>query len=62
MNPFCHLLFILHQRRAGNRVSFIAYIKGQEGIRLGLGCTIQADASVDAARSPSGRKETQELT
>lgn len=52
MNLFKHLLFILQQRRAGNRVSFAAYIKGHEGITLGRGCKIHADASVDASRSP----------
>jgi acetyltransferase-like isoleucine patch superfamily enzyme len=50
-----HLLFILQQRRAGNRVSFSAYIKGHEGIVLGSGCKIHADASVDASRSPGVR-------
>ena len=52
MNPIKHLLFILSQRRAGNRVSFSAYIKGYENILLGRGCKIHADASVDASRSP----------
>ena len=52
MNPIKHLLFILRQRAAGNRVSFSAYVKGHEGIRLGRGCKIHADASVDASRSP----------
>ena len=47
-----HLLFIVQQRRAGNRVSFSAYIKGHEKIVLGHGCKIHADASVDASRSP----------
>lgn len=51
MNFIKHLLFIVQQRRAGNRVSLSAYIKGHEGIRLGRGCKIQADASVDATRS-----------
>jgi acetyltransferase-like isoleucine patch superfamily enzyme len=55
MNPFRHLLFILRQRRAGNRVSFSAYIKGYERIVLGRGCKIHADASVDASRSPGVR-------
>jgi acetyltransferase-like isoleucine patch superfamily enzyme len=45
----------LRQRRAGNRVSFSAYIKGHGGIRLGTGCKIHADASVDASRSPGVR-------
>lgn len=52
MNPLRHLLFILRQRRAGNRVSFSAYLKGYERIELGRGCKIHADASVDASRSP----------
>ena len=51
MNPIKHLLFILRQRRAGNRVSFSAYIKAHENISLGTGCKIHADASVDASRS-----------
>ena len=52
MNFFKHFLFIVQQRRAGNRVSFAAYIKGHEKISLGRGCKIHADASVDASRSP----------
>ncbi len=52
MNLFKHFLFIVQQRRAGNRVSFSAYIKGHENIELGRGCKIHADASVDASRSP----------
>lgn len=52
MNPIKHLLFILRQRRAGNRVSFSAYLKGYDAIVLGTGCKIHADASVDASRSP----------
>lgn len=55
MNPLKHLLFVLQQRRAGNRVSFSAYIKGHEKIELGRGCKIHADASVDASRSPGVR-------
>ncbi|MDZ4255426.1 MAG: acyltransferase [Sulfuritalea sp.] len=55
MNPLRHLLFILRQRRAGNRVSFAAYIKGHEKIALGRGCKIDGDASVDATRSPGVR-------
>ena len=55
MNLFKHLLFIVQQRRAGNRVSFAAYIKGHERIALGSGCKIHADASVDATRSPGVR-------
>ena len=55
MNFFKHLLFVVQQRRAGNRVSLSAYIKGHDGIRLGRGCKIQADASVDATRSPGVR-------
>ena len=55
MNPITHLLFILRQRRAGNRVSFSAYLKGHERIALGRGCKIHADASVDASRSPGVR-------
>jgi acetyltransferase-like isoleucine patch superfamily enzyme len=55
MNPFRHLLFILRQRRAGNRVSFSAYLKGYEKIELGQGCKIHANASVDASRSPGVR-------
>lgn len=55
MNPFRHLLFILRQRRAGNRVSFSAYLKGYEKIELGHGCKIHANASVDASRSPGVR-------
>lgn len=51
MNPFQQLVFILRQRRAGNRVSFSAYLKGCEKIELGQGCKIHADASVDASRS-----------
>ena len=52
MNLFKHFLFIVQQRRAGNRVSFSAYLKGHEKIALGHGCKIHADASVDASRSP----------
>ncbi|MFH1870965.1 MAG: acyltransferase [Pseudomonadota bacterium] len=52
MNLVKHLMFILQQRRAGNRVSFSAYLKGHERIELGRGCKIHADASVDASRSP----------
>lgn len=52
MNLFKHLMFILQQRRTGNRVSFAAYLKGHEKIALGRGCKIHADASVDASRSP----------
>jgi len=55
LNLFKHLMFILQQRRAGNRVSFSAYIKGHERIQLGRGCKIQSDASVDATRSPGVR-------
>lgn len=55
MNPIKHLLFILGQRRAGNRVSFSAYLKGHEKIALGRGCKIHADASVDASRSAGVR-------
>ncbi|MCK9387446.1 MAG: acyltransferase [Sulfuritalea sp.] len=55
MNLLKHLLFIVQQRRAGNRVSFSAYIKGHERIQLGRGCKIHADASVDASRSPGVR-------
>ena len=55
MNPLRHFLFILQQRRGGNRVSFSAYIKGYEKIVLGRGCKIHADASVDASRSPGVR-------
>lgn len=55
MNLFKHFPFIVRQRRAGNRVSFFAYIKGHEGIQLGRGCKIHADASVDASRSPGVR-------
>ncbi len=55
MNFFKHLLFIVRQRRAGNRVSFSAYVKGHERIELGSGCKIHADASVDASRSPGVR-------
>jgi acetyltransferase-like isoleucine patch superfamily enzyme len=55
VNLLKHLLFVVQQRRAGNRVSLAAYIKGHEGIRLGRGCKIQADASVDATRSPGVR-------
>jgi hypothetical protein len=51
VNPLKHLLFILRQRRAGNRVSFSAYIKAHAKIHLGTGCKIHADASVDASRS-----------
>jgi acetyltransferase-like isoleucine patch superfamily enzyme len=52
VNPLRHLLFILRQRHAGNRVSISAYLKGHEKIALGRGCKIHADASVDASRSP----------
>jgi acetyltransferase-like isoleucine patch superfamily enzyme len=55
MNFFGHLLFIVQQRRAGNRVSLSAYIKGVDRIELGRGCKIHADASVDASRSPGVR-------
>lgn len=52
MNLLKHFLFVLQQRRAGNRVSFSAYIKGHDHIEFGRGCKIHADASVDASRSP----------
>lgn len=52
MNPIKHLLFVLRQRRAGNRVSLSAYLKGHGNIVLGRGCKIHSDASVDASRSP----------
>ena len=55
MNFLRHFLFVLQQRRAGNRVSFAAYIKGFDRIELGRGCKIHADASVDASRSPGVR-------
>jgi hypothetical protein len=55
MNPFRHLLFIMRQRRAGNRVSFFTYLKGYEKIELGQGCKIHANASLDASRSPGVR-------
>lgn len=55
MNPIKHLLFILRQRSAGNRVSFSAYLKGYEHIELGTGCKIHADASLDASRSTGVR-------
>ena len=55
MNPLRHLLFVLKQRGAGNRVSLAAYIKGYDRIELGRGCKIHADASVDASRSPGVR-------
>lgn len=55
MNFLRHFLFVLQQRRAGNRVSFAAYIKGYDRIELGRGCKIHADASVDASRSPGVR-------
>lgn len=55
MNILRHILFVLQQRRAGNRVSFAAYVKGYERIELGRGCKIHADASVDASRSPGVR-------
>jgi acetyltransferase-like isoleucine patch superfamily enzyme len=55
VNLIKHLLFIVQQRRAGNRVSFSAYIKGHDLIVLGRGCKIQADASVDATRSSGVR-------
>jgi acetyltransferase-like isoleucine patch superfamily enzyme len=55
VNLLRHLLFVLKQRRSGNRVSLTAYIKGHEHIELGRGCKIQADASVDATRSPGVR-------
>ncbi|KAF0162845.1 MAG: transferase [Rhodocyclaceae bacterium] len=55
MNFLKHFLFIVQQRRAGNRVSFSAYIKGHERIELGRGCKIHAGASVDASRSPGVR-------
>ena len=52
MNFFKHLLFIVQQRRAGNRVSFSAYLKAYERIELGRGCKIHADAWVGASGSP----------
>ena len=55
MNLLKHFFFILKQRRAGNRVSFSAYIKGHECIELGRDCKIDGDASVDATRSPGVR-------
>ncbi len=55
MNPIKHFLFVMQQRRAGNRVSFAAYLKGHERITLGSGCKIHAAASVDATRSPGVR-------
>lgn len=55
MNPIRHLLYVIGQRRHGNRVSFFAYVKGYDAIELGRGCKIHADASVDASRSPGIR-------
>ncbi len=55
MNLIKHLVFVLQQRRAGNRVSFSAYLKGHERITLGRDCKIHSDASVDASRSPGVR-------
>jgi acetyltransferase-like isoleucine patch superfamily enzyme len=55
VNLFKQILFILKQRRAGNRVSVSAYLKGYDDIILGRGCKIHADASVDASRSPGVR-------
>jgi len=55
LNIFKHFLFVVQQRRAGNRVSISAYIKGHEKIELGRGCKIHADASVDASRSAGVR-------
>lgn len=52
MNFLKKLIFILKQRRNGNRISFTTYLKGYERIKLGCGCKIHADASVDASRSP----------
>lgn len=52
MNFLKHFLFIVQQRRAGNRVSFAAYIKGHDLIALGRDCKIDSDVSVDATRSP----------
>lgn len=47
-----HILFVLRQRLAGNRVALSAYIKGHDKISLGRGCKIHANASIDASRSP----------
>lgn len=55
MNPLRQLLFVIRQRRAGNRISFFAYVKNHDRIVLGTGCKIHADASVDASRSPEVR-------
>lgn len=55
LNLFKHLLFILQQRRAGDRVSFSAHLKGHEKIALAHGRKIHADASMDDLRSPSLR-------
>ncbi len=55
MNLFKHILFVLRQRRAGNRVSLSAHIKGHEHIELGRECKIHSGASVDASRSPGVR-------
>lgn len=52
MNPLAHLFFVIRQRRAGNRVSLAAYVKGHAAIRFGRGCKVHADASVDASRGP----------
>ena len=55
MNLLKHLLFIAKQRRAGNRVSLLAYIKGYARIQMGSGCKIHSGAWVDASRSPGVR-------
>jgi len=47
MNPLRHLLFILRQRRAGNRVSFSAYLKGYEWIEMDHGCKICVETHPD---------------
>jgi hypothetical protein len=46
MNYFRHLLVIVRQARAGNRVSVSAYIKGHERIEMGRGCKIHSGAWV----------------
>lgn len=51
MSLLTHFLFVLAQRRAGNRVSLKAYLKGHGGITLGRGCKVHASASIDATRS-----------
>jgi acetyltransferase-like isoleucine patch superfamily enzyme len=51
MSLITHILFIIRQRLRGNRISLSTYIKGHHHFKMGQGCKVHADASIDASRS-----------